>query len=673
MMRRNIVRQGGWIGLVLLLAGSVWPVTEAMGQRRGGGGYSYDRDRDYGSSVNEFRANSFGLGNLPGQQPAGGGGALGSSIYGKTPETVRPPMGVNTLQTNAPFAGDTTRSYRVYQPQTLSVQQITGGASPVISPGYDPNQIQAFLDVREKARQEVLANPENPILSFVPDLPGRYHDLMADGERAFRNGAYQQALNDFFAATQVSRSQTPGALLSLSRAYVAGDNPSYSSAAMYLSWALQMEPMIPLVNIRPQTFYGNSDDYDRDMARMDTYVKENPNDAEALLVLAYWKWRADQAEQAAGLLAEAQRKAVKQDTVQGVALLMKAMESSGKIKSFRSELKMADAVDYPTGGIELAIPEGFTLNPLREGTSLLQAVAGQGDDARSLSVMAFPVSKEITAKAFLDAAMEHLKNNTAIENLRVRSESELSFNEIDGYFRVISYTHSNVPSAATGACFIRDRKDSEEQNLAYLVVIEAPQMHVEDLGKMLASVLQTVKYTPIRRPSDLPLDTEGMVFTDEALGFSVIQPGGWALQQTSNGLLMGQVDYALGGVACPEVHVVATMLDKPMTVQEIFKAAVEKSTPEGIQVEVVSHGSTKLADREAYQCIFRKVASPAATQPAQKYTENVELVRLITLPEQDGKTPLYIVAMECYDTDLQKCVSLMDQVSAGFKLLSDHP
>jgi tetratricopeptide (TPR) repeat protein len=129
------------------------------------------------------------------------------------------------------------------------------------------------------------------ITTLVPTAPGIYHDLMDNGEKAFHSGYFLEAMQDFRNANHVGI-YDPESLLSLSHAHFALGQ--FATAGVYLAQAIQVLPELPLLPLKPRSFYGDSDQgrarYNDHMEMLRTYLQRQPDDAEAHLLLAYFLW-----------------------------------------------------------------------------------------------------------------------------------------------------------------------------------------------------------------------------------------------------------------------------------------------------------------------------------------------------------------------------------------------
>jgi len=167
------------------------------------------------------------------------------------------------------------------------------------------------------------------ITSLAPDVPGVYRDLILRGEKAFRNEKYRDAASSFELAKDLSIN-SPETLLSLMHTHLAASQDSYNLASFYLQETLRKFPELPLTPVHPKSFYAQGANYIRDLVRLEKYAKSQPEDPHGLFILAYLRWRDDQAEEARNLLSQALAQSNTDDLAEAIEALWDGMVASGK-------------------------------------------------------------------------------------------------------------------------------------------------------------------------------------------------------------------------------------------------------------------------------------------------------------------------------------------------------
>jgi hypothetical protein len=145
-----------------------------------------------------------------------------------------------------------------------------------------------YLDTIGANTSEAIAE-KRAVTTLVPEVPGAYRDLMARGEQAMLGGEVHQAIDAFMEAKLLTY-RNPDVLLSLAHGHFLLSRFSYVSASQYLQETLITLPELPLVQLEPKQFLGGADVYDARMARLEEHLRNQPDDPDALLLRAYFKW-----------------------------------------------------------------------------------------------------------------------------------------------------------------------------------------------------------------------------------------------------------------------------------------------------------------------------------------------------------------------------------------------
>ena len=179
------------------------------------------------------------------------------------------------------------------------------------------------------------------ITSLVPSQPSKYATLLAKGEAAFRRGQtssrdFAVAFNCFERASSIVP-RAPETLLSLTHGRFATSSIAYAAAAYYLRRTLECLPELPLLPLKPRLFYGSDSAaaarYVRHLARLEKHLAKVPNDVDALLLLAYFRWFNGRTDETKAALAKAMTFAIKsndKEMAEAIDTFWKAMVLSGK-------------------------------------------------------------------------------------------------------------------------------------------------------------------------------------------------------------------------------------------------------------------------------------------------------------------------------------------------------
>jgi tetratricopeptide (TPR) repeat protein len=251
------------------------------------------------TNVNTFSQYSYGLGGV-GRASAGGAGALSSSMgqLGGGYSTNYSNLGAGGA------AGLSTNKAGAPLPMLNSALSAPrgglGGMGELLDRGGDLAKANAILDssVVSSAMAAIQSagsgsdlKQASAVTTLVPATPGVYHDFMENGEKAFRSGYFLEAMQAFRNANHIGV-HDPESLLSLAHAHFALGG--FATAGVYLAQAIEVLPELPLLPIKPTSFYGNLAEgrsrYGDHLEMLRAYLQRQPDDAEAHLLLAYFLW-----------------------------------------------------------------------------------------------------------------------------------------------------------------------------------------------------------------------------------------------------------------------------------------------------------------------------------------------------------------------------------------------
>ncbi len=247
-------------------------------------------------------------------RPGGGGGARG--VIGSSPTLAAPREGIRS-------GGSVPKA----------VANI-GGEAPIKAPSRFSAASGANLLLATNSENPLQnAQGDEPITTLVPDEPSTYQKYLMAGEQRFRAGNYTKAFYEFQSANYIGRND-PESLLSMANAQFAMEH--FSSATNYLKKALKYFPELPILPLRLRDFYNSPDDYAACINALLEYLKDNPDDSDALLLLAYYRWFNEEYASAKTLLEQAEQCGPSQDTFEAIEIFRRGMIASGKI-SFEEE------------------------------------------------------------------------------------------------------------------------------------------------------------------------------------------------------------------------------------------------------------------------------------------------------------------------------------------------
>ena len=181
-----------------------------------------------------------------------------------------------------------------------------------------------------------LDSSDDAVRTLVPDRPGKYRDKMHKGEELIKAGSFMSAYDNFkLASDMVGRFPEPY----LNMAHAKFGMNGYGMTAYYIRRALVCMPSLPQVPLRPKSFYSNVAIIGDMVIRLETYLDSNPEDGDALLILAYFRWFADNPDVPAvrSLLERALAAAKSEGRTEAIQIFWRAIvdskKASGELKA----------------------------------------------------------------------------------------------------------------------------------------------------------------------------------------------------------------------------------------------------------------------------------------------------------------------------------------------------
>jgi hypothetical protein len=348
-------------------------------------------------------------------------------------------------------------------------------------------------------------------------------------------------------------------------------------------------------------------------------------------------------------------------------------------------LKPAERIER--AGLSLAVPAGFEPVPVGQFYEVAHYVKARGAKALlSLSVSVFPVKQDATAKTFVESMYEEMRGQLPIRNLQAQPIEAIRLAGLDGKARTLSYVYRGTETEARSAVFIRevDRAGRDKPDrLAYVLVLEATGDGVGQLPAAFEAIADTLRLEDIARPLSLDLDPKGPIWlNDSERGFAMRLPAGWSGTLTEYGAEIGQIDYTLGGVACPLLQVVSVDVADGDDSQACGTKAIEYERKQGYRIEVLAESRPALAGKQACQLVLRKSLQPTGKKDEGKVADDkapdasadleaIEVRRFVTLPGQPGaKTrPHYALILRVQQADANQAKTLMETLAGNFHLL----
>ena len=364
-------------------------------------------------------------------------------------------------------------------------------------------------------------------------------------------------------------------------------------------------------------------------------------------------------------------------------LLLAAMAASGALAASPpaapATMKMLPAEDYANVGISMALPQGFEPQTVIEPFDVLRWVFTESlKPTQAVTLCAYPIEDKVTADRFAEAMMTDLGKVLAITKLSVVKKSSMQVAQVEAYVLLLTYEFRGVASAAAKVFFIREEKVAQSPDkvrICYVLTAESIAERQGTLTSVLAEVVKTVKFSGIRQPIAMPHKDLTSPVRDYKMGYSFRPPSHWYVRLTPNGVESGLTDYVLGGIPMPMMRIVTEEPAQPATAEQaamkMLDSLKQNALADGQDVEVVSQGSSKMGDQEAYQIVIKQAPS---TRPARAKADEEPAVviaqRSTGAVHEDNRPPrTYWLGVYCQATDTRAAEAILGRVAASFEVL----
>jgi len=638
-----------------------------------GVGWGFSR-RD---SVRDFTSNSTGLNNLNiNYQPANGGGVLGSSIYGQQRSNIKPVHISTNRYQSRPYstAPRQTTTHRRYAPglptPTAAPTRRSGGYAPrrTVSPGSDYAGVKGVK--QRKLPKDIF---ERVITSLVPPEPAKHRETMLKGEQAFKKGEYAEALAYFETARQISNN-SPESLLSLARASFAMADGSYAKPAEYLARTLEIDPELPQIHIFPKSFYGKQSDYIEQMKKLEDYVKTNPKDPQAQLVLGYIRWRQGKPDESRKALGIALADSKDPHITKAVKILLSTI---GKGKDFVKPPEMAKAEAYPWAGLQLALPKGFEQKTPDQTYQVLNAAKTGNGEPVIVALSAFSVETDTTPSGIADHLISMWRAKTTVDEFTLVEERDVTIAGLPAIARMFTYTVRGDEASALVMCAIREIKGKTASDgalrIGYNLLVRTTRKNMLEMIGVINGVSNSTELIELARPIDLPIELSKHSIRDIQGEYTVRIPNGWTAYHDQDGVVLEQIDYLIGGVASPSVNVISLGVPEGMTAKACGESALAFAAEKrGHKVKILEQGPATIGQQDGYQFVVEKrlPLESEEGEPKKFGDPFIRISRMLAGPVVDGRKTYYVIMLTLYDCDMKRGESIMDKLADGFMLVT---
>jgi len=238
--------------------------------------------------------------------------APAQSVYGGSAGPLLPERNPVNIRHSTPrpmptAAGSFSLNRLAYRPLPADpTGLLTRSSSPVDGPALPaaPFAFASFDTVRQASDSCLFVGRE--VNTLVPCDNGESVRHMGRGEAALRTGNCLQAWGHFRLAA-ICQPDLPEAPLGMALARLSTTIRSWSSVAVHMQQTVRLMPSLPLVRLRLADLLGGPDSYTQIVRKLERHMEAEADDAEAVLVLSLLRAFEGDRDQAAGLLARADR------------------------------------------------------------------------------------------------------------------------------------------------------------------------------------------------------------------------------------------------------------------------------------------------------------------------------------------------------------------------------
>ena len=335
-------------------------------------------------------------------------------------------------------------------------------------------------------------------------------------------------------------------------------------------------------------------------------------------------------------------------------------------------------VNYPHAGLSMALPEGYVRQIAADPAIVMRSGKMVGrNPAQAVTLSAFCVAPKTTVAGFADFSQKAIESELSVRKFQALKNVPIKVAGLAGVARLLKYTYDGIPTTAARVFFIRKLKD-DETHLCYVLTVEVGEKYVSTLLPTLGKIIKTVKLTDVQAPESLPTRLSDRKLSDYRGGFSVKLPEDWHGSAVKGGVSMGQKNYLMNGASSPQIAILSTKTKPDASPEAFATKAVSRylaaSTQPESGVEVISKGTAKVGDQDAYQYILKltyKVPAAKGDKSTKPPTVGkIEAVRVVCRRDESGKSvQAYLFTLSCLASEVKLVTPWLDSIGKGFEYL----
>lgn len=346
-------------------------------------------------------------------------------------------------------------------------------------------------------------------------------------------------------------------------------------------------------------------------------------------------------------------------------------------------MRLQPPFDLPSVGLRMAVPLSYVYTEPDEPLEAYSCVlTDRGQAVQNITLMAYPYGKEQTVKKFAAGTLNDLKNNLAIRELNVLSETPIQVAGLSGIARAMEYNFRGVSTSAVTLMFARPMDQYKTANplcpdqIIYVLSMEVSVEKKDTLLAQLDMVVKSISLIPLQSTTNLPVNLKHQPFLKNfSRGIAIRLPESWWGEVTNEGIRMGRFDYLCNDNS-PLLEVISVLVPDSLSAQSCGQATIDFDRKHGLKFDIIEQGLAKVTGKPGYQFVLRQSetqapeSKPAATQPANSKDYVIQIRRLLCVPDSTpGKNRHYAIILTGFSADMKKLLELMDQLADSFDTL----
>jgi len=188
------------------------------------------------------------------------------------------------------------------------------------------------------------------------------------------------------------------------------------------------------------------------------------------------------------------------------------------------DIKMHPPVEHPHAGITLAVPVGFSYQPVDEPYDVCRAVVAEnGEPAQAITLSAFAVDDATLAEEFADSMLDEMKENLALRGIKVVKKTPMTVADTPALAVLYTYNYRGIAATAVRVYFLRQLPIGQGK-ICYVLTVESAVTHASDMMDILGSCIGSVSLIDLKHPARTALGDDTWLIEDHTLCYAFATP-----------------------------------------------------------------------------------------------------------------------------------------------------